>query len=98
MADIFILIFFTCVDGELSLAGDGACHVLPGASVHSGVFGLSVQDHEGIFRVIVHEGEVTALREKDFILKQTNPKETKTSINGYLPPSFMPQIKTKTVL
>lgn len=60
------------MDRELGLAGVGAGQVLRGAGVHARVFGLGVEDDEGIFWVVVHKREVAALGEQYVVLQQTS--------------------------
>ena len=67
-----LLGLLTCMNCEFSFAGVGAGQVLCSAGVHAGVFGAGVEDNEGIFWVVVHKGEVAALREKHIILRQTD--------------------------
>lgn len=83
---------------ELGLAGVGAGQVLRSAGVHAGVVGAGVEDDEGIFRVVVHECVVAALREKHVILQQTSqsPSQSINAANAIF--SLAVVIKTKKYL
>lgn len=59
----------TCVDRQLRLAGVGTSQVLGGAGVDAGVFGAGVEDDQGIFWVIVDEGELAALLDENIVLQ-----------------------------
>lgn len=62
-------VLLTCMDRQLRLAGVGAGQVLGSAGVHAGVFTAGVEDDQGIFWVIVDEGEVAALLEENVVLQ-----------------------------
>lgn len=64
-----VVVPLTCVDRQLCLAGVGASQVLRSAGVDAGVLRAGVEDDQGIFWVIIDEGEVAALLEEDVILQ-----------------------------
>lgn len=60
----------TFVNRELGFTRHRSCQVPGGAGVDSRVLRLCVQDHQGTFVIIVDKGEMTALGQKDVVLRR----------------------------